>query len=308
MPHRDPVVRQSYMKAYAKQWRERKQVDRPDGVCSRYPNCVRLVTGTNKKCDHCLAYMREYKKKYREQEGPAGSCSYFPDCKNYAAPGIKLCQRCNEQRLAYQKAHRPELNAHNQLIQEEVLKAYGGVCTCCGELSIEFLSIDHIGGYVGTGPRKGSALYRWLKHYNFPVGFRILCMNCNFCLGHHGYCPHSDLTQPCTAGRPTSRIVSDVERSRRRTYWINYKLEVMSHYGGAKCACCDEDHHEFLQFDHIDGNGAEHRRNLTGNARDGRNLAFWLRKNGYPPGFRVLCTNCNFALGHFGSCPHQRIS
>jgi hypothetical protein len=22
------------------------------------------------------------------------------------------------------------------------------------------------------------------------VGYRVLCMNCNFALGHSGYCPH----------------------------------------------------------------------------------------------------------------------
>jgi hypothetical protein len=29
-----------------------------------------------------------------------------------------------------------------------------------------------------------------------------------------------------------------------------------------------------------------------------------LRKNNHPPGYRVLCFNCNFAIYHLGSCPH----
>ena len=28
------------------------------------------------------------------------------------------------------------------------------------------------------------------------------------------------------------------------------------------------------------------------------------RKNNYPEGFQVLCSNCNFAKGKYGSCPH----
>lgn len=28
----------------------------------------------------------------------------------------------------------------------------------------------------------------------------------------------------------------------------------------------------------------------------------------YPAGFRLLCMNCNFAIGHFGSCPHQLLA
>jgi hypothetical protein len=31
-----------------------------------------------------------------------------------------------------------------------------------------------------------------------------------------------------------------------------------------------------------------------------------MRDQGYPPGFRVLCHNCNMAIGLFGVCPHER--
>lgn len=35
-------------------------------------------------------------------------------------------------------------------------------------------------------------------------------------------------------------------------------------------------------------------------------ITLWLKKNNYPPGFRVLCMNCNFSLGMRGYCPHQK--
>lgn len=45
-------------------------------------------------------------------------------------------------------------------------------------------------------------IYRWLKQQGFPTGFRVLCMNCNFSYGLHGYCPHvhaiSTLEKSCT--------------------------------------------------------------------------------------------------------------
>ena len=72
---------------------------------------------------------------------------------------------------------------------------YGGVCACCGETKFEFL-IDHIDGN-GNKHRKehgiasGSQMARWLKRNNYPVGFRILCHNCNMSIGIYGYCPHS---------------------------------------------------------------------------------------------------------------------
>lgn len=73
-------------------------------------------------------------------------------------------------------------------------------------------------------------------------------------------------------------------------------------YGGYKCACCGETHEEFLQIDHTEGNGAEHRRNEPSAYK----IYEWLRKHKYPAGFRVLCSNCNWAYGRYGYCPHQK--
>ncbi|MBA7490209.1 hypothetical protein ES702_00744 [subsurface metagenome] len=79
-----------------------------------------------------------------------------------------------------------------------VLKHYGGdppKCACCGEKHLEFLTIDHING----GGRKHEiqikkqgyrTVTEWLYRNNFPKGFRVLCWNCNSCLGTYGYCPH----------------------------------------------------------------------------------------------------------------------
>ena len=93
--------------------------------------------------------------------------------------------------------------AHQRRIKEAVFNAYGGpVCACCGETIFEFLTIDHIDG-GGTEHRKqlrngdgysgggGYRTYRWLKKHNYPPGFRVLCMNCNFAIGMYGACPHN---------------------------------------------------------------------------------------------------------------------
>jgi hypothetical protein len=78
-----------------------------------------------------------------------------------------------------------------------VLTHYGGnppKCACCGESYIEFLAIDHINGggsrHLKELRIKGQRFYEWLIKNNFPVGFRVLCHNCNMSLGLYGYCPH----------------------------------------------------------------------------------------------------------------------
>jgi len=81
-------------------------------------------------------------------------------------------------------------------LRREVLSHYSGgdmQCACCGEKIDEFLTIDHVGGGGAEHRRlglRGVAFYLWLKRNEYPDGFRVLCMNCNFSIGIKGYCPH----------------------------------------------------------------------------------------------------------------------
>jgi hypothetical protein len=86
----------------------------------------------------------------------------------------------------------------------------------------------------------------------------------------------------------------------RREKQRHLRMEILLSYGGM-CACCGEKRYEFLGIDHINGNGAQHRRD--NNLKGGTSFYKWLIKNNYPEGFRVLCHNCNFSRGHLGYCP-----
>lgn len=79
--------------------------------------------------------------------------------------------------------------------------------------------------------------------------------------------------------------------------------EALARYGGS-CACCGEARYEFLAIDHRNGGGNRHR--LSGKFTPGNGFIKWLKRNGWPKGFRVLCHNCNSSLGYYGYCPHQR--
>lgn len=98
-----------------------------------------------------------------------------------------------------------------------------------------------------------------------------------------------------------------IERRRIAQNWRwRIRLEVIRAYGG-KCVCCGEATAEFLTIDHIDGNGAEHRKHLPRSKQSGAGFYLWLREQGYPKdNYQLLCMNCNFAKGHFGTCPHQK--
>lgn len=88
------------------------------------------------------------------------------------------------------------------------------------------------------------------------------------------------------------------------------KLKIYNHYSNydIKCNCCGERHIEFLSIDHINNDGNKHRKKHGGVRFTGHMLCSWLIKNNYPPGFQILCFNCNYAKGidpeHL--CIHQK--
>ena len=84
-------------------------------------------------------------------------------------------------------------------------------------------------------------------------------------------------------------------------YHRNLKRDVIGHYspemkcmnpdclvlGGCRDIRC-------LSIDHINDDGAEHRRQLYGTNASGLRFYNWLKRNGYPDGFQVLCMNCQW--------------
>lgn len=102
---------------------------------------------------------------------------------------------------------------------------------------------------------------------------------------------------------PTKRVAMtpDERRARKRENWKRRRLEMIEHYGG-KCACCGEHRPEFLAIDHINGGGRRQEKELGGS---NSYVYAYIRRHNFPPGFRVLCHNCNMAYGLYGFCPHQ---
>lgn len=79
--------------------------------------------------------------------------------------------------------------------------------------------------------------------------------------------------------------------------------EVFNAYGGYKCACCGETERAFLSLDHVNNDGAAHRRSERKHCM---HIYRWARKHNFPKTLQVLCMNCNFGKRqNHGTCPHQ---
>lgn len=154
----------------------REQVD--EGICRRCRH--RQSLPGRKQCGPCTEKSR-LRKRLRVAEG---KCR---DCNNAAMPDVTYCSCCLKQ-------HTDNNRRRMVALKHEVFSHYGGCfCSCCGEKYFEFLTIDHVNGGGGKHRKEmgqGYSIYPWLKKHGFPSGYRVLCYNCNCCLGFYGYCAH----------------------------------------------------------------------------------------------------------------------
>ena len=70
------------------------------------------------------------------------------------------------------------------------------------------------------------------------------------------------------------------------------KLACLAAYsdGAMRCADCGYANVDALVIDHVLHDGPEHRRRVGG----GYAIYYDLKRRNFPPGFRVLCMNCNW--------------
>jgi hypothetical protein len=272
--------------------------------------------------------------------------TYFSDQKS----GALICKNCRKinRKIQVSKNKQKQYSACKILnIKEKILYEYGQECICCGEKAWQFLSIDHIGNW-GALHRKeiknggGSNFYRWLKKNNYPKdNFRTLCMNCNACIGFHGFCPHQikksnncvdcnvlldnknqfkfhsinnvSICSFCILAKSIVRktaqdkIDSKGRALKDRRKWsknhlLNLRKKIIEGYG-SKCVCCNESNYMFLTIDHINNDGYQEKRIFKNNMHAFYN--YLVKKNFPSDKYRLLCYNCNCSRGFYGTCYHE---
>ena len=129
--------------AYIKEWRRKKLIEDP----------------TYRTREH-----RKYRQKYRDRE----------------LLRAKVYREINGEKI------RQKANEATKEIRYRVLSAYSNgleiACVKCGFKDIKALQIDHINNNGAEDRRtngKCQSLFRRLIKNNFPIGYQVLCANCN---------------------------------------------------------------------------------------------------------------------------------
>lgn len=196
-----------------------------------------------------------------------GLCS----CGQVPIPGLKTCQRCrkaNKAAIAKNKA--------------------AGKCTC-GRLRVD--------GYMQC---EACSAYRQQRNQARMRRYREAGL-CYFCGQPAVLWESAKRRQGAKHTRAAKTLCITCSRNERQRHH-DVKAEVFAAYGGYRCTCCGETEPLFLQIDHINNDGASHRRAIGGSS----GLYRWLKRNNYPAGFQVLCANCNVGKQRNGGvCPHH---
>jgi hypothetical protein len=110
-------------------------------------------------------------------------------CKACGQHRSKLYEQRNKEKVL---AKYTRIRRANRLkVLQHYSKSETPFCSCCNEVLIEFLVLDHIQGGGSEHRREvGPHMYEWAINNNFPDMFRVLCNNCNMSFGVYGYCPH----------------------------------------------------------------------------------------------------------------------
>lgn len=184
---------------------------------------------------------------------------------------------------AYHAKHEQYKKKHRRWTRKRKLKifeAYGGPkCALCPETRIGCLHLDHVSG-DGAEHRKAiggaNATYAWIIKNNFPAGFRVLCANCN----HRQWLLKLRSSLSDSAGARHQRQLRE-----------RCKLELMRLLGAA-CTTCSLDDVDVLTVHHINNDGAEHRKQVSG-SYGGHKFYRAVLKSGDLTGLECRCFSCN---------------
>lgn len=92
---------------------------------------------------------------------------------------------------------------------------------------------------------------------------------------------------------------------KKRAKAMTDRIMALQHYSKSDipfCGCCGTTEISWLCFNHINGDGAKHRKEL---GEGGDRILRFFKKNGYIDGINVLCHNCNASRSTRSECPHE---
>ena len=128
-------------------------------------------------------WYREYQKKFAHQY-PERIRKYQKTYRQRHPE--KMREKRRRHRIKYKEKIRKYntnwMRENRRKLRKEVIEHYGNKCVRCGINDIRILNIDHIKNNGNQHRQEIGAYYfpKWLKKNNYPDGYQVLCLNCNW--------------------------------------------------------------------------------------------------------------------------------
>jgi hypothetical protein len=212
------------------------------GMCKQlkllndFGNNIRYVDGKQIWCKYCY---REYAKNwYAADSGRTRDQIRRTNKTEHSGKvidGKRLCGRCSQwvdsnyfSNSLCKKCSSEYSHITHRMIKIEFLLAYGKVCRCCRESRLDLLTIEHIRNkgynliYAGTT----TSLFWKLKSLGWPIGYEILCYNCNMSTRSGKPCSHNTKEYKIYEQKLKLYLIND---GRKDIYYkLQHKLEMIS--------------------------------------------------------------------------------
>lgn len=146
------------------------------------------------------------------------------------------------------------------------------------------------------GAIKDQGEFSRLRKRNGTIGYRRVCLSCRSMQSKPAKKKYIEKAKLFGRWEAIFRKNNRQSDSRRRA-------AVFAYYG-MSCSWCGDDYYPTLVIDHINNDGAKHRKVI---GRSGSGTYRWLIANGFPEGFQTLCSGCNQAKQvNGGVLPEER--
>jgi len=176
---------QEKLKEKRKIYKFNKRIIVYNHYCNGDARCQRCGE-TNIKClsiDHINSGGRKHRKEINNRSLPIWLIqNCFPKGFQILCMNCQFIKRVEEKecggsgKRAYKYRLNQKMEVYNHYCNGDIK------CKKCGMTDIRCLSIDHIdgGGRKHRKELKNNFLPKWIIDNNFPEGFQVLCMNCQF--------------------------------------------------------------------------------------------------------------------------------
>ena len=142
-------------------------------ACSVFDRKLYRIEYYKKNKDKIAEYQAEYRKKNKDKIAE-NKAEYYKKNKDKIAE--------------YYKKNKDKKAEYGKKIKKKVMNFYSSGemrCRDCKEDILELLTIEHIngGGVKQRKEMRSHNIYKWLIKENFPPGYAVLCIRCNWLKG-----------------------------------------------------------------------------------------------------------------------------